>query len=109
MRVLECGLVELARYLQVSQADEPHNWGELINRIEARIRDIRNPKYNLPRDVTHKRVDLEGLAVHFRFMKDAWRNFTMHTTPMRVLYNESQAAVLHQQVRTFMNDLASVV
>ncbi len=43
------------------------------------------------------------LAVDFRLLKDAWRNFAMHGN---VTYDATEATVIYNHVREFMGHLA---
>jgi hypothetical protein len=40
---------------------------------------------------------------HFGILKDAWRNYTMHT---RGFYTEEQAELIFENVKAFMQKLA---
>jgi hypothetical protein len=105
MRTLEIGLVALADYLSVPDTG-PGNWANLIDQIEKRIGDIRNPKYGFTADIIANQLALSGLAVHFRFLKDAWRNFAMHAD---AVYNEPQAEGCWRATRDFMTQLAAII
>lgn len=73
MRVLEVGLNSLAAELQVDY--EHKNWENVINEVESKLRQI--DKSQDP-DRKAKVHFYSEVALHFRFLKDAWRNYVMH-------------------------------
>jgi hypothetical protein len=73
MRILEIALNTLAEELGVTF--EHRNWQNILNDLEAAVREI--DKSHDP----HKKAKshfYSGVALHFFFLKDAWRNYAMH-------------------------------
>ena len=105
MRVLETGLVTLARTLGVP-ADRT-NWEILINQIEKAIAGIDRQNAN-ERPVNWKddREFYSQCASHLRIVKDAWRNYTAHA---RGKYTDEEATDIFTGVRAFMQKLATRV
>src|SRR5258708_27237815 len=98
MRVLEVGLNALAAELSVPY--EHRNWENIINDIEARVREIdKSPD-------PHRKAKLHfysAVAIHFRFLKDAWRNYVMH---VKEPYSPATAHTTIRHVSEFMAQLA---
>jgi len=101
MRVLEIGLSTLAREFDVP-ADHT-NWETIIAQTEKAISNLdKNPKR--AKNWRDDREFYSQCASHFRVMKDAWRNYTMHA---RGKYTEEEANDLLGNVRGFMQKLAT--
>jgi hypothetical protein len=101
MCVLERGLSALARALSVPS--EHSNWDNIINQIEARIKDIEkgiNKTDNWQDDKTF----YANAALQFRHFKDAWRNHVIHG---REHYDDTRAKGIYSHVAEFMNHLAT--
>jgi len=99
MRILEVGLISLAKELTVQW--EHTNWEQLIRQIEDKTRKIGPTSGQLWRE------DLKfysEAALQFRHFKDAWRNHVMH---IRDSYNEDSALLILQSVNAFMTHLSS--
>lgn len=104
MRVLEHGLRDMAKRLNIEMLAslDYENWKNIIDQIEAAIRDIeRLPKS--PEKIETLRF-FSDAASAFRHFKDAWRNDIAHT---RSIYDERQAFNIWGHVRSFMQGLAS--
>lgn len=99
MRVLEIGLQSFARLFGI-QSDHA-NWHKIIVSIESAIRDM-------PNDPTRKKdwQDAQAFyskaASHFRFLKDAWRNYCVHAHEK---YTGQEARSIVDNVRDFMREL----
>ena len=98
MRIMEEGLNVLAMALDVAVEQ---NWYKLLNAIEKEIRR-RNER---PTDEWKQiRSFYAEAATHFRMVKDAWRNHTMH---IKAFYGEEEAKDILNSVRAFMRHLAT--
>lgn len=102
MRVLEAGLNGLAGELSVPF--EHANWENIINNIEARLQSMEKAPNSPPDPHRKARLHFYGEAArHFRFLKEAWRNYAMHT---KETYDKGTAfSVLHHTTE-FMRQLA---
>jgi hypothetical protein len=99
MRILEVGLNELGRELNVAVAQ---NWNSAINSIEREIRS-RSVATHGPSWREDEPFFTEA-ATHFRMVKNAWRNHTMH---VKATYDEARAKSVLNSVGDFMNHLSS--
>lgn len=101
MRVLEVGLKAQAKELGAVVPRE--EWGHYIDHIEAKIRGISsaNPKPSDWRETEHFHSEA---SAHFRALKNAWRNATMHG---RGTYGGEQARTIYENARGFMRHIAS--
>lgn len=99
MRALEPALNGLATALNVPFAHS--NWQNILDQIEKEIKK----RAAAPHAATWKDDEqfYSEAAVHFRILKDAWRNHTMH---LRDRYDEERAETIFQSVRGFMQHLA---
>jgi len=101
MRVLEVGLGSIGARFNVSS--DHTNWETVINRIEKAISDIdKDP--NRPANWKDDREFYSQCASHFRFVKDAWRNYTAHA---RGKYLQEEAESILINVRGFMQKIAT--
>jgi hypothetical protein len=101
MRVLEHGLRALAA--NVGLTFDIQNWQNIIDQIEAKIRDIGK---TLPRgtDKNERLQFLAETAKEFVYFKDGWRNYVSHS---RGVYDKHQARSVMEHVRSFMNILST--
>ncbi len=86
MRAAEVGVKCLGQTLGVSFPDHPLDlagWGEILNHVESKIRDIKNRPKTTQRDEDLKFYS--EAAVQFRFFNDAWRVRVAHA---RASYSE---------------------
>ncbi len=96
MRVLEVGLAELAKFAHVLPGE---NWNTLLNQIEAELKKVAKK--------THSAEDEQfaaEAATHFRSIKNAWRNHSMHA---REKYDEERAIAIYESIRSFMRHLST--
>ena len=105
MRVLEKGLKALADKLPIlfSIPFEYQNWHNIIEQIEARIKDM-----NQQGASQQKTDDLKvysEIAKEFRYFKDAWRNSVAHS---RETYGREQALSISRHVGEFMRDIVKL-
>lgn len=101
MRVLEIGLGVLAGQFKIPC--DHTNWETVINRVEKAIADLdKDP--NRPSTWRDDREFYSQCASHFRVLKDAWRNHTMHA---RGKYDEGEAESILRNVRDFIQKLAT--
>lgn len=102
MRVLEIGLSSFGAVFGVSL--EHTNWQPVLKQIESKIREMRSdPIWRKTPDCKQKQEDYAQIASHFGVLKDAWRNYTMHT---RGKYTEDEAELIYLNVKGFMQKLA---
>lgn len=97
MRALEPSLLSLQAAVSVDV--EKEQWGQIIDQIEAKIRQINK--------ATHSKHDekwFSEAASHFRVMKNGWRNYAQH---LHERYDEERAVTIYDSVRAFMRHLAS--
>jgi hypothetical protein len=101
MRVLEHGLGALAR--NVGRVFDIQNWYNIINEIEAAIRQ---EDRTLPRgsEKNGRLRFLSEAAKEFSYFKDGWRNYVSHN---KCAYDEHQAQSVMEHTRHFMTILAS--
>lgn len=100
MRVLEHGPHYLAKKLQVSFTHA--TWNTAINQIEKSIKMIGTAAVKPKGWKTNEQFYSEA-ATHFRFVKDAWRNYAAHG---HASYDEIQADKIFRNTRDFMQDLS---
>jgi hypothetical protein len=104
MRVLETGLSALGKVFSVS--NEHTNWGNVIEQIESRIRDMhKEPVWKAKSDCKDLQTRYSQAAATFGVLKDAWRNHTMHS---RAAYDEEEAEHIFGNVKMFMRKLAAL-
>ncbi|CAM8622654.1 hypothetical protein [Sphingobium sp.] len=97
MRALEPALLALQTAVQVDVPKE--QWDQIINQIEAKIKEIRKR--------THSGGDEQWYseaASHFRIIKNAWRNHAQH---LHERYDEERAVAIYESIRAFMRHLAT--
>ena len=101
MRVLEIGLRTLAVKFNVPYENKP--WNCVIEVAENRLKKIRAAKRKPKNWKTDEKFYSEAIA-HFRFLKDAWRNYSMHVFER---YDENQAESAFNHTKAFMRQLAT--
>jgi hypothetical protein len=101
MRVLEIGLISLAKHLSVPHAHS--DWGNMINGIEGKINAIdKDP--NKPANWKDEREYLCQCISDFRTFKNAWRNYTAHA---RGKYDDEDAVEIMGSVKSFMRQIST--
>ncbi len=109
MRVLEHGLRELARHLEIRMVPtvELENWGNIIDQSESKIQEERKALNKQPKsELKNERLQFLGeIAVQFGYFKDAWRNHVSHA---RKSYDADQALSVWNHTKEFMQKLASL-
>ena len=102
MRVLEIGLGVLGGKFDVSLAHT--NWAPAIEEIESKIRNMHtDPQWKGLPDLKDQKECYDQAASQFGILKDAWRNYTMHS---RGKYTEEEAEHMFDNVRDFMQKLS---
>lgn len=99
MRVMEVGLEATAAELGLDIAS---NWNNALNQIEKEIRN-RSIASNGP-SWKNDEVFFSEAVTHFRVVKNAWRNHTMHK---REVFDEERARSILQSTADFMRHLAT--
>jgi hypothetical protein len=100
MRALEPALRCLAGELGVTFGHQ--NWHNILDQIEKEIRNKGAGPH--PPGWKNDEQFFSESAAHFRLLKDAWRNHTMH---LRDRYDEERAEVVFMHVRLFMRHLSA--
>lgn len=100
MRALEIGLLTLAGELEVS-VQTRDQWETIINNIESTIKTINGP--HAGKDWKQKQESYAEAALHFRYLKNAWRNHVMHGR--RHSYEDKKASQIMQHVTDFISEL----
>lgn len=95
MRVLETGLGALASHYGVAM---DRNWNKALNDIEAKTREVSRRTHGEETEQWAAEA-----ATHLRFVKNAWRNFAMHS---RQVYDEESAVEIFDNSRAFMQHLS---
>jgi len=99
MRALEPALIAFATEFDVEYRE---NWNSLLNAIEAAVRDRKNSKeWENWRDAE---TYFAEACTHFFFIKNAWRNHTMH---LNLRFSEQDALPVYEHTRAFMQHLAT--
>lgn len=94
MRVLEVGLNGLASYCDV-EANE--NWNQTLNAVETKIRNFQRKK-----DGRELEQWAAEVGTHLRFVKNAWRNWSMHSYGK---YTEDEAIRIFDNSKALMQHL----
>jgi hypothetical protein len=104
MGILQYGLHSLARdrSVEFQWSIQLENWQNIIDKIEAAIKDIQKIRKSDSRDEDLKFYS--EAAVQFRYFKDAWRNHVCH---QRQRYDLHQARSILTHVGDFMELLSS--
>jgi hypothetical protein len=100
MRVLEIGLKPFATRFNVPT--DRQNWHNIIEGIEKAIRKMDEDPQRT-KDWKDQQEFFAGAAMHFMFIKDAWRNYVAHA---RDKSTEEEAEKVFDNVRGFMQRLA---
>jgi hypothetical protein len=104
MRVPECGLAALGKAFSISLAHT--NWGSAIEQIESKIREMhKDAVWKAKLDYKDMQVKHAQAAATFGVLKDAWRNYTMHS---RIAYDDEEAEHIFGNVKVFMRKLAAL-
>lgn len=100
MRVLEYGIAALAR--DIGREVGTHNWQNIIDQIEA---EIRNLGRTLPSGLgkSERLQFLSEAAKEIVYFKDGWRNYVSHN---RASYDVHQARSVLEHIRSFMTTLS---
>jgi hypothetical protein len=106
MRALEPCLEALAHALNVTY--DRTNWQQAISNIEKKIRQLSEPPKEQGKKMTEEdRKDREfysELATQFVFVKDGWRNHTMHGTRN---YSDREARIIMDTVGNILRVAAT--
>lgn len=98
MRVMEVGLVRLAKRFKVATNS---TWGTMIRKIDGVLEPRR-------KDPKRKKaaVRFDAAIAHLRSAKDGWRDRVSHSN---IAYTENQAKTIFSAVEGFMMTLASLL
>jgi hypothetical protein len=99
MRIMEVGLEALSRELNVAIAT---NWNNALNLVEKEIRSRSTATHGS--GWKNDEAFYSEAATHFRVVKNAWRNHTMHK---RERFDEERARGILQSTAEFMRHLAT--
>jgi hypothetical protein len=100
MRVLELGIGALAKQFHVSF--QHSSWDKIIGQVEKKTRQI-EAKKRKPKNWHADRQFYSEAAIHFRFLKDAWRNYAMH---VHEDYDKPSALTTMNHVHEFMDHIS---
>lgn len=98
MRALEIGLTAFAKKLKVVVGRD--QWEVIINNIESEVKKINGPAAG--RDWKRRQEQYSEAALHFRYLKNAWRNHVMH---VRYIYELPKAFQILEHVSEFIDAL----
>lgn len=101
MRILEGGLSALGKHFGIPYSHT--NWEAIINQIPVKIDEIEK-RSNKPLNWQDDRKFYSEAGVHFKFLKDAYRNYAMH---LHESYDEGKAFSLFTHASEFMRHLAT--
>jgi hypothetical protein len=101
MRILEIGLRALAATLKIPFDNKP--WNYVIEVADKRVKHVREAKRK-PKNWKQNEKFYSEAIVHFRFIKDAWRNYSMHVYER---YDGEQAGSVFSHTRAFMRNLST--
>jgi hypothetical protein len=103
MCVIERGITRLAKRLKVPARQLAHRtWKQIFDRLNPAIQTL---PYTTDNERARRDRYSEAMA-HLNNVKDAWRNPTMHS---RRRYDQSEAVAIFENVKTFMNFLATKI
>lgn len=97
MRALEPALMALQVAVDVEVPKD--QWDQILNQIECRIRKITKPNWSKLDEQWYSEV-----ASHFRFIKNAWRNYAAHG---KERYDEERAVEIWNSTRALMRQLST--
>lgn len=100
VRAVEIGMREIAKSLSVSFSYplEQANWFQVVNQIEAKIKEIGNLPKTADKD---KNLNFYSeVAMQFRYFNDAWRVRASHA---REDYDEIEARAVVEHANSFFN------
>ena len=99
MRVLERGLTTLANVFGVAAANT--NWQNIIDQTQKAIQRM-NSSWGA--DWKEQQQFYSEAALHFLFLKDAWRNHVAHG---HKTYSDEEATAIYEHVKRFLQHLAT--
>lgn len=99
MRALEVGLQCMAKAHSVDFANT--NWQNVIDQIDKKVNAMLPATHGA--DWKAQQQFYSEACVHFRMLKNAWRNYAMH---LHERYDEERALEIWQSVRSFLRHLA---
>lgn len=102
MRVAEHGLRAMTSELSVDM-NGYKQWHNLIDEVEAAIKKF-DMQPGRPPDWRDRRDFLSGAAIHFRHIKNGWRNHVSHT---RHDHSAESAYGIYRSISEFMSHLAT--
>jgi hypothetical protein len=100
MRGLEIGLTVFAKAAGVAGQGRDQ-WEVIINNIESELKKINGPHAGT--DWKRKQELYSEAALHFRYLKNAWRNHVMHS---RHDYEGKKALEIGLHVSDFISELS---
>jgi hypothetical protein len=99
MRVLEIGITVLAR--SIGADPDNKSWETILNTIQGKLKENSVAK---PEGWKETEQFYSELSAHFRNLKNAWRNYTMH---VHEKYDEERTEEISVNVRAVMKQLAA--
>ena len=99
MRVLEVGMAVLAR--SIGADPDNKSWETILNAIQGRLKENSVAK---PEGWKDTEQFYSELSAHFRNLKNAWRNYTMH---VHEKYDKERTEEISVNVRAMIKQLAA--
>src|SRR5690606_12080358 len=81
---------------------EHSNWATILDQLEARIKSMSSKTHG--KGWKEEQQFCSEAATHFRLIKDAWRNHSMH---VRASYSEEKAEEIFGSAKALMRHLAT--
>ena len=109
MRVMEIGVQRFGKKLKVSLTAKTATkltdltWHQILDRLNPNLKAL--PQKTPAQKAKHEKFS--AIQAYLYAVKDAWRNPTMH--PRKEGYSPTECENIISQVRSFMNELASVI
>jgi HEPN domain-containing protein len=105
MRVMEIGVQYLGKKLKIPDTHEKE-WQAILNSVNGALRRMSNPTTRLTSRQKARRDRYAKAAAHLENVKNAWRNNVMHP---KASYTSEEAEEVFQAVKTYMQDLATIL
>jgi hypothetical protein len=101
MRVLEIGISSLSKSIGANPDNK--SWEQILQGIKSKLDENSKAKPEGWKDVEQFYSEF---SAHFRNLKNAWRNYTMH---VHVSYDKERAEEIFIHVRSVMKGLSAQI
>lgn len=95
MRATEVGLNALSKHFEIEVGQ---NWNTALDQIEKSLKELRRRSHGAEQEQWASEA-----AIHFRLVKNAWRNHAMHA---HIQYDEERAKSIYQCTADFLKQLS---